>query len=92
MTRRPTSAATWTALGVVLLLFAAVMAVGAFTRFDANRWAVEGSPEAERLEREAYRDAQVSVALGLGAAFSMLAAFACLQRGRRLRKPQDEAI
>lgn len=65
-------------------LLAAVFGVLAFTRFEPAPES-EDPAEAQRWNDHAYDAAFVSVALGIGCAFSLLAGFACAQAYRRPR-------
>ena len=79
----------WRAASLGLLVLAVALAWLAFTRFDATPSAA-GSPEEQRdLERGQVDDAQLSIALGIAAAFALLGTLACWQRGDRA--PQDES-
>ena len=78
-------APAWVALGVVALLAAAVLLVGAFTRFSDEPEPPQGDPAFEAYEAARYREARWSVVLGLAASFAFLAGAACLQRARRGR-------
>jgi hypothetical protein len=64
---------------------AIALGVLAFTRFDADAAPPPGSPGFEEYEKERIRDARLSVALGVAAAFSLLGAFACHDRAGRPR-------
>ena len=77
--------AAWTALGLLGLLVAAALLWGAFTRFSDAPEPDPGDPAHRGYERARYKEAQLSVALGLGACFVLLGAVACLQRARRGR-------
>ena len=77
--------AAWTVLGVLALLLTAALAWGAFTRFSHEPEPSAGHPAHVDYERDRYKEAQLSVVLGLGACFAFLAGAACLQRARRGR-------
>lgn len=69
---------------VASFVVAAVLGVMAFTRFDSAP-ETQDPDEVQRWNDHAYDAAFVSVALGIGCAFSLLAGFACVQGYRRPR-------
>ncbi|MEK6974707.1 MAG: hypothetical protein AABY18_00030 [Candidatus Thermoplasmatota archaeon] len=75
----------WGALGIVALLAAAALLVGAFTRFDDGPPPRQGQPGFADYEQERYDQARASTFLGVAAAFALLGAAACLQKAWRGR-------
>lgn len=77
------------AAAVLLILAALALFWLAFTQFEAGGSPPAGSPAYEGYHEGMIRDAQLSVAFGLGGCFVLLGAFACLNRARARTAPPD---
>ncbi len=79
--------ASWTLLGVLAFAVAAALLAGAFTRFSGGPEPAQGDPDLAAYEQARYKEARLSVVLGLGACFALLGGAACLQRARARSGP-----